>query len=266
MNTRQNLWTVLLVALGLFGLLTAVGCGPKYPKCDTDEDCRKSDDGQESGRLYCVNGICQQCREDTDCGEGQRCSGGDCEAIEGWCDGDEMCADDEICKNNRCEVGCRSNDDCADDEVCKGGKCEAKVECTMDADCADGEKCRDNECVSADTANGTCSLETIYFSYDASSLSSEARNTLQSNADCIEQRSGDVQLAGHADERGTNEYNIALGERRARSAFNYLKDLGIPEDRLETISFGEERLARRCGEDGPESCHRQNRRVEFNWE
>ncbi|MFB6264200.1 MAG: OmpA family protein [Bradymonadaceae bacterium] len=72
-------------------------------------------------------------------------------------------------------------------------------------------------------------------------------------------------MEGHCDERGSNEYNIALGERRARSVYDYLKSLGVDPSRMETISYGEERLFRRCGEDGPESCHKMNRRAEFKW-
>ncbi|MFW5966908.1 MAG: OmpA family protein, partial [Persicimonas sp.] len=59
-------------------------------------------------------------------------------------------------------------------------------------------------------------------------------------------------------------YNIALGERRANSVRDYLEDLGVSSASLDVISYGEERLERRCGEQGSESCHEENRRVEFN--
>jgi peptidoglycan-associated lipoprotein len=72
-----------------------------------------------------------------------------------------------------------------------------------------------------------------------------------------------VTIEGHCDERGTSEYNIALGERRARNASEYLRSLGVARDKINTLSYGEERLVRECGEEGPESCHRMNRRAEM---
>ncbi len=84
-------------------------------------------------------------------------------------------------------------------------------------------------------------LEDIHFAFDRYDLSSKAREILGRNAEFIlrfpEAR---IQIEGHCDERGTNEYNLALGERRAMSARNYLMSLGIPRNRLSTISYGEE--------------------------
>lgn len=105
-------------------------------------------------------------------------------------------------------------------------------------------------------------LETIYFDYDSSSLRPDAIATLQKNADKIKQVPGVIiQLAGHCDERGTQEYNLALGERRALAVRDYLIKLGIPGERLVTISYGEEFPAD-PGHD--ESAWAKNRRVEFN--
>ncbi len=84
-------------------------------------------------------------------------------------------------------------------------------------------------------------LETIYFDFDSSSLRPDAIATLQKNAEKIKQVPGVIiQLAGHCDERGTQEYNLALGERRALAVRDYLIKLGIPGERLVTISYGEE--------------------------
>ena len=263
MMRREGL-TIFLVVGVLFGMLVATGCGPKFPKCDTDEDCRTSTEGEESGRLYCVNGLCQQCRTDENCAEGEQCEAGSCEPIPGYCTDDSACGEDEICLDNRCTEGCRGDDECEGDQVCRNNTCQEPRECTSDADCGEDEMCENYECVADPDAK--CEVRTVYFGYDTSNLRDSARNALESNAECIKQRSRDVQLAGHADERGTNEYNLALGERRARSVYDYLKTLGVSASKMSTISYGEERLARRCGEDGSASCHEQNRRVEFNWQ
>lgn len=104
-------------------------------------------------------------------------------------------------------------------------------------------------------------LVTINFEYDKSSLSADARRKLQGNADWMKKNSNvKVQIEGHCDNRGSLEYNLALGERRANAVRRHLISLGIPGSRLSTISYGKEKpLA--GGED--ESSHAQNRRANF---
>ena len=86
--------------------------------------------------------------------------------------------------------------------------------------------------------------EDIYFDFDKSDLKPEAQKILKGKAKWLRNNSGEsVIIEGHCDERGTNEYNLALGDRRAQSAKNFLNDLGIKESRLTTISYGEERPA-----------------------
>ena len=85
-------------------------------------------------------------------------------------------------------------------------------------------------------------LMLIHFEFDKYTLSSESRDLLKKNAEWLRKNStAKVLIEGHADERGTNEYNMALGEKRAHSARQYFIELGIPADRVSTISFGEER-------------------------
>jgi peptidoglycan-associated lipoprotein len=99
----------------------------------------------------------------------------------------------------------------------------------------------------------------VYFNYDEATLSDEAREKLARNADLLRgQPQFTLTIEGHADERGTNEYNLALGERRAFAARDYLASLGVSGDRLRTISYGEERPV--CTE-SDESCWSQNRRA-----
>lgn len=84
----------------------------------------------------------------------------------------------------------------------------------------------------------------VFFALDSTDLSAEARATLEKQAAWLKQYANvGITIEGHADERGTREYNLALGERRAQSVKNYLVSLGVPADRLNTISYGKERPA-----------------------
>jgi len=104
-------------------------------------------------------------------------------------------------------------------------------------------------------------LENIYFSFDSPSISSAARTILAQDAKLLTAtRGGMVTIAGHCDERGSAEYNLALGEKRALAAKKYLISLGIPAKRLATISYGEEKPAD-PGHD--ETAWAKNRRDEF---
>jgi peptidoglycan-associated lipoprotein len=102
---------------------------------------------------------------------------------------------------------------------------------------------------------------TVYFGFDESELTSEGRRRLDEKL-AILQRHADVSLLveGHADERGSDEYNLALSQRRAASAKRYLTYRGIAESRIEIAAFGEERPV--C-EESQESCWSMNRRAEF---
>ncbi len=110
-------------------------------------------------------------------------------------------------------------------------------------------------------ASKPSAMKTIYFTFDSSSLSDEARQVLAQNAQWIKANpSAQVTLEGHTDERGSDTYNLALGERRATAAQQYLIALGVPADQLQTLSYGEEKPAA-TGEN--EAAWSQNRRVEF---
>jgi peptidoglycan-associated lipoprotein len=103
-------------------------------------------------------------------------------------------------------------------------------------------------------------LSDIHFDYDSFDLSNEARNTLQSHADWLRRNGNRVEVEGHCDERGTVEYNLALGAKRAKAVREYLINLGVDANQLSTISYGEELPL--C-KDATESCWQQNRRVHF---
>lgn len=105
------------------------------------------------------------------------------------------------------------------------------------------------------------SLEKIYFDFNSAALSGAARTTLTKNFDMLKQKAAvKVRIEGNCDERGSDEYNLALGERRAKSAEQYLITLGIPASRLSVISYGKEKPAVK-GHD--EAAWAKNRRDEF---
>jgi peptidoglycan-associated lipoprotein len=104
-------------------------------------------------------------------------------------------------------------------------------------------------------------LGDVFFDYDQFDLRQDARDRLAQNAKFLTAHPEFVlTIEGHADERGTNDYNLALGEKRANAAKEYLSTLGVGGDRLRTVSYGEERPF--CGE-STESCWQQNRRAHF---
>lgn len=114
---------------------------------------------------------------------------------------------------------------------------------------------------SAATADIRKALEKIYFDFDSSKLSDISRQTLTRNFETLKQNPlARIRIEGHCDERGSDEYNLALGERRARTAVRYLTTLGIPAERLSTISYGKEKPAD-PGHD--EAAWAKNRRDEF---
>jgi len=104
-------------------------------------------------------------------------------------------------------------------------------------------------------------LGDVFFAFDKFNLSAESRATLAFNADVLKANPGTmITIEGHADERGTVEYNLGLGERRASSAKNYIVSLGISVSRIKTISYGEERPFK-WGSN--EAAWSQNRRAHF---
>lgn len=104
-------------------------------------------------------------------------------------------------------------------------------------------------------------LQRVHFDFDQFTLSPEARQILAANAEIIKATPGlRVRIEGNCDERGSDEYNLALGERRAQAAKDYLVSLGVPADRLEVISYGEEMPLDPASN---EAAWAKNRRDEF---
>lgn len=103
--------------------------------------------------------------------------------------------------------------------------------------------------------------QTVYFEFDSDALSDQARSLLDAKIGILNANGGiRIRVAGHADERGSDTYNMALGQRRAASVKRYLSQRGIGADRVEVISYGEERPA---AQGNDEAAWSQNRRAEF---
>jgi peptidoglycan-associated lipoprotein len=104
-------------------------------------------------------------------------------------------------------------------------------------------------------------LHSVHFDYDAATLTSEGRKTLAENGEWIKAHTNStIQIEGHCDKRGSTEYNLALGERRAKAVKNYLVTLGIKSKRMTVISYGEEKPL--DGSDS-EEAFAKNRRANF---
>lgn len=202
---------------------TCIGIALSAVACSPDYPKCDTDEDCHQGE-FCVNNLCQQCRTNDDCPAGQRCASGACEAIPGYCTSDNQCAAGQTCQNNMCV---------------------AQKQATLKPP-------------AASTPAGPCELTPVYFDYDSSTLSDSARDQLSRNASCMRERSiRGAQLTGMTDPRGTEEYNLALGERRAQSAQQYLKSLGT-DGSLSVSSMGEEMAS---GSD--EAGWARDRRVDF---
>lgn len=243
--------SLVFLAVALAALLAA-GCTPKYPRCETDAHCT------EKGEV-CVMGSCQQCGRDGDCKPGFACR--DAKCVPGReCAADADCPAGKRCRAERCVPECAVDLDCAAGLKCRSGRCAPGAECASNADCPAGKVCGpDQSCVAA-AEPPACQLARVHFEFNQSALSSEARAALDRNAECLRKAPRAILLSGHADERGTEEYNLHLGERRAQSVKKYLLALGVEERQLTTVSYGEERPSA-PGQD--ERAWAQNRRVEF---
>ena len=115
-----------------------------------------------------------------------------------------------------------------------------------------------SETTAEPTASG---LEDAFFDFDAAEIRQDAKDALTNNGKYLESHgSSAVVIEGHCDERGSVEYNLALGERRARAAYDYLASLGVPAERMKTVSYGKEIPL--CNESN-EECWARNRRDHF---
>jgi peptidoglycan-associated lipoprotein len=245
---------ISMVAGFALAMVFIAGCPKPYPNCENDEVCK------EKGEV-CVQGMCQECATEEHCKEGFTCQANKCVPKGPECTTDTQCGDGRICEAGKCAPAqCKGDDQCPSGTECKAGRCQPPDDsCTTNADCREGQVCQSGKCVAAPKE---CNWEPIRFDFNEFSLTSEAQSRLTELAACIQetQVSGQITLEGHADERGTEEYNLQLSNRRAASVERYLTTLGISAGNLETVGYGETRPANQASD---EEAWSQNRRVEF---
>lgn len=216
---------VLTLALPLLAFVLA-GCprGPKDGNCKTSQDCA----AQQGYGKVCVEGKCQECG---------------------------------------------TNQDCPANFVCQQNKCAPKPECDEQTPCPAGQTCQAGRCTGtrtgAETGAGAqttptgpvCEVKAVHFDFDDASLKAAERDVLAKDADCLRQmKPNGVRIEGHCDDRGTNEYNQHLGQRRAEAVRRYLTNLGLSGVKYDVVSFGEEQPV--CTEEN-EDCWKLNRRAEI---
>jgi peptidoglycan-associated lipoprotein len=249
-------WSILSVFI-VTAMFSASGCGPKYPNCDDDKHCAEQNQ-------YCVDKLCRECKTDGNCvsktgDKCQMCSGSyTCMTKPGCCHTDADCPGGKCWKDEGAEIGtcggeCKDNSHCPADYECKGERCVKIVYGCEKEGCPAGKKCVNGGCIWA------CNFQNVYFDFNESRLTTDARRILGTNAECAKTIGVPVSVEGHCDERGTEEYNLQLGMRRAGSAKKFMVDKGAASGNLSTMSYGEDKPV--CSQSG-EDCWWKNRRVE----
>jgi peptidoglycan-associated lipoprotein len=233
----------ILLAVPVLALFLA-GCPakPKDGECKTSEDCS----AQEGYGKTCIEGRCQECGQDTDCKAGF------------------------VCKSLKCvpRPECERSDDCPSGKACQAGKCMTVApppapppECVNDSACPSGKACQAGKCVTSEPQacpQGGGKLLPVFFGFDRAVLTPESQSVLTQNAACIKEKAFTrITVEGNTDDRGTVDYNLQLGQRRAESARKFLVNLGIPAKSIKAVSYGKERPV--CT-DATESCWAKNRR------
>jgi outer membrane protein OmpA-like peptidoglycan-associated protein len=241
------------VAIATFGAIAGCGDAAKKPGCASDKDCKSP--------LLCVTGSCVECTENGQCGAGKRCSGNACVA-DVQCTTDETCPPGQICQAGQCKA-CAADSECGPGGSCVAGACQRAggKKCSKDDECADDEDCVNGTCHKAGATTGsepTCQLTTVYFAFDDSTIQTTERDHLGGNVACLDKTKGrNILVIGHTDSSGTEEYNIALSERRAQSVADYMARLGSDPARMQVVPKGK---TQPTGQGDA-----KDRRVEFQW-
>jgi peptidoglycan-associated lipoprotein len=204
----------------LLPLLAA--CPAAYPKCETDAQCK------EHGEV-CVHGECKECATDSNCKPGF------------------------VCEQNKCVPKPAAAAAPAEAEA-TGPK-----SCSSDNDCGNKQLCLRKMCVDITPDLAECGFMRVHFDFNSIDLKPEDHATLDRMARCVRADAKlHVTIEGNADERGTEEYNLQLSQRRAAAVAKYLENLGASSEQLDTIGYGEERPA--CKQHD-EACWEKNRRA-----
>ena len=220
----------LLLALSVSAtLLTACPSPLKKGECKTDKDC----ESQAGYGRVCVTGQCAECATDAQCSMGSTCTGNKCVPKPADTSGAATTAPAALPPG-----ACNSTIDCTGGQVCQAGRCEAAV----DASCA------------------SAAAFTVHFEFDKSAITGDAPDLLKKLAGCLQAAPArKIKVDGHCDDRGTAQYNLALGKRRSEAVKKYLGDLGVGAA-IETSTQG---AGSPLCREATEACWAQNRRAEF---
>jgi|GEM_PF-299307 len=252
-----------LLGLVLGGLLLTTllsGCPKSYPDCDEDGTCASHGE-------VCVQNKCRQCRDDSQCTKLDACltcQANECVKRPGCCKSALDCPNGKCWRDpanpsapGTCGGQCQTASDCPAGQRCANGSCVPDIACTDDAFCPEGQRCIDGRC-----AIVPCTPQPIYFDFNEYVIRLDQEQAVADNAACLKQRTTERFVTeGHCDERGSDEYNLALGQRRAATVVRQYQTLGANRAHINVISYGEEKPV--CT-DARESCWSQNRRVETN--
>ena len=244
---------VLFVLAVACGMLFLGGCGdkPKKPGCKGDKDCKNG--------LVCDANKCVECKTDAQCPKGKKCSGNACVA-KAQCITDDQCPMGQVCQAGSCKP-CAGDGECGPGGKCEAGSCQRPKKCTKDEECADDEDCTNGLCLRqglGSNIDAGCTLNTVYFAFDDSTIQASERDRLDKNNACMgSNKDKAVLVIGHTDTSGTEEYNIALSERRAQQVADYLARLGSDPAKMQVVPKGETEPTGN-GDD-------KDRRVEFKW-
>jgi peptidoglycan-associated lipoprotein len=239
----------------VFAAAWFTACPPTYPNCKSDEACK-----DHPGEV-CVQGQCQECAVDANCKAGFVCQTNKC-VPKPECTQDAACGTGKKCDAGKCVTHeCEQDTDCKGGASCQAHACvKAPGACAANEDCQGGESCEKGHCATG-KGKSSCDLQPpVLFGFNDASVPADARSHLADVAECIKSSGSKLRLEGHADERGTEEYNLHLSQRRAAAVKKYLVDLGIPAAKLDAVGYGENRPAN-PGHD--EAAWAENRRVEL---
>ncbi len=255
-----------LFVLGLSLAIGQIGCkGLEYPNCKTDAQC-KVGTGADAKSGVCVFGKCQECVKDTDCAEGQQCRDNMCFVT---CADDTVCGVSAHCEAGVCAANCEDSSSCQDGEVCSGGRCMAQITCSENNDCQTGFKCESGLCVQGSAQDASAVLKcpaeyVVFFDFDKYDLKSEGVVILDQWGACLRENPVlKVTISGHTDKQGSSEYNMSLGERRARATSNYLSKSGVDDGRMHIVSYG---LEKPLDPADSQEAYAKNRRSEISVE
>ncbi len=176
-----------------------------------------------------------------------------CKSEHPACETDKDCREKEVCVDRKCQQ-CRDSADCAQGQTCTAGKCTPT---------AGREDCVGGLCASGHAGNAPapCELPAVLFDFNEAILTTEATHRLDTALECLKSRDAVVRAVGHADPRGTEEYNLALSERRARSVRDHLEQSGIDARKINLLPRGS--LDARGTDDAGWA---NDRRVELTWQ